>query len=165
MTALIRSWLLFFGVLLALPVMGAAVSAADAPMRLPVDAAILSVADSAGDIKARFSVEIARTDEERSRGLMHRTDLPADRAMLFVFQQQGQRSFWMHNTPLPLDIVYVDAAGAIISIAANTTPFSRAPIPSGLPARYVLEVHAGTADRLNIVVGDRLVHPAIAAGD
>ena len=134
---------------------------AQTPMRLPVDAALLTVTDTQGAVKARFSVEIARSPDERSRGLMHRADLPADRAMLFIFDDEGPRAFWMHNTPLPLDIVYADGEGAVVSIAADTTPFSRTSIPSGAPARYVLEVHAGTAARLGISVGDLLAHPAI----
>lgn len=153
MSGLLLAWLLALSSALA-----------DTPMRLPVDAAVLAVVDSQGVVKARFSVEIARDHEERSRGLMHRTDLPADRAMLFIFDDVGPRAFWMHNTPLPLDILYADGEGMIVSIAADTTPFSRTAIPSGAPARHVLEVHAGTAARLGIVIGDRLDHPAIGPG-
>lgn len=135
---------------------------ASSPMRLPVDPAPLAVIGSDDIAKARFSIEIARTGTEHSRGLMFRTDLPDDRGMLFVFPNERPRAFWMRNTPTPLDIVYADANGRIISIAANTVPFSTQPIPSDGPAQYVLELLAGTSQMLNIGVGDRLMHPAIA---
>lgn len=102
----------------------------------------------------RFTVEVAVTAPERSRGLMFREEMAADHGMLFIFEQEGDRYFWMKNTPLPLDIIYIDAAGGIVSIAADTTPFSEQTIPSEAPARYVLELNAGTAAQRGIKVGD-----------
>ena len=136
-------------------------AAAETPMRLPVDAVPLVVQGPDGTGKARFDVEVARTGEQHMRGLMHRTDLPIDRGMLFVFQAETPRSFWMQNTPTPLDIVFADAGGVIVRIAQGTVPFSTVPIRSGGPAQYVLEVHAGETGRLGIGAGDRLVHPQI----
>ncbi|MBO6639543.1 MAG: DUF192 domain-containing protein [Roseitalea sp.] len=139
-------------------------SPAAEPMRLPVDPARLEVVATDGTIRGRFDLEIARTGDEHMRGLMHRTDLPADRAMLFVFEAAGQRAFWMKDTPLPLDIVFADQSGAIVRIARHTVPFSTVPVRSGAPALYVLEIHAGTAGALGMRAGDRLVHPAIGSG-
>ncbi|WP_245412723.1 DUF192 domain-containing protein [Oceaniradius stylonematis] len=152
-------------VLAALMVLGASFAVlANEPMRLPVDPAQLSVLSAEGEVRARFDLEIARTGEQHMRGLMHRTDLPENRAMLFVFEVSGPRAFWMKDTPLPLDIVFAAADGTIVRVARDTVPFSTVPIRSGAPALYVLEVHAGTAETLGIEAGDRLVHPAIGGG-
>ena len=102
-------------------------------------------------------VEVADDREEQMRGLMYRTDLAADAGMLFLFDQEQPRSFWMKNTPLPLDIIYIAKDGRIVSIAEHTTPFSTAAIPSGAPAQNVLEVNAGYAQRNGVRVGDRVV--------
>jgi len=106
-----------------------------------------------------FQVEIADSEEERRRGLMRRTDLPADRGMLFQFPDVAERSFWMQNTPLPLDILYIGPDGRIVSIARNTTPFSEAPIPSYGAAKGVLEINGGLSDKLGIERGDLVRHP------
>jgi len=152
--------------LAVLMVLGASLAVlADEPMRLPVDPAPLSVVAADGEVRARFDLEIARTGDEHMRGLMYRTDLPGDRAMLFVFKAVGQRAFWMKDTPLPLDIVFAAENGTIVRIARNTVPFSTVPIRSGAPALYVLEIHAGTADAFGIAAGDRLAHPAIGDGE
>jgi uncharacterized membrane protein (UPF0127 family) len=107
----------------------------------------------------RFMVEVADTEEERTRGLMFRESLAADRGMLFKFPDERERSFWMRNTYIALDIVYIDATGSIVSIARDTVPFSEASIPSYGAAKGVLEVNAGTADRLGWQAGDRVEHP------
>ncbi len=82
-----------------------------------------------------FAVELAENDEERARGLMFRTELPEGRGMLFDFQREQDTSFWMKNTPLPLDIIFIRSDGTIRRIAANTTPYSLDSIPSGGPVR------------------------------
>ena len=89
------------------------------------------------------SVELALTQEEQARGLMWRNELPEMAGMLFVFRAETMRSFWMKNTPLPLDIIYISRDLRIVSIARNTKPFSTESIPSGGPAKYVLEVGGG----------------------
>jgi uncharacterized membrane protein (UPF0127 family) len=108
----------------------------------------------------RFAIEIADTPEERAQGLMFRETMAADAGMLFDygFDQQGV-AFWMKNTPLPLDMIFIRSDGTITQIAADTTPFSLEPVPSALPVRFVLEVNAGTAKRLGLKPGDRLRHP------
>jgi uncharacterized protein len=98
-------------------------------------------------------VEIADSPEERALGLMYRTSLEPDAGMLFLFPDESERSFWMKNTPLPLDIVFLSSAGVIVGIAERTTPFSLDPIPSGAPARRVLEVAAGFVAQHGLRVG------------
>ncbi|MBO6891442.1 MAG: DUF192 domain-containing protein [Roseibium sp.] len=102
----------------------------------------------------RFQVEVASNDIQRARGLMFREEMAEDHGMLFVFENEGERFFWMKNTPLPLDIIYISEAGRIVSIAAETVPFSENVIPSGHPARFVLELNAGLSEKLGITVGD-----------
>ncbi|MEP3665528.1 MAG: DUF192 domain-containing protein, partial [Roseibium sp.] len=88
-------------------------------------------------------------------------EMGPDTGMLFVFQSEDQRYFWMKNTPLPLDIIFIGADGAIVSIAAGTTPFSTDTIPSGKPARFVLELNAGRAAELGIKAGDTASSPSM----
>jgi uncharacterized membrane protein (UPF0127 family) len=106
-----------------------------------------------------FAVELAVTEEERARGLMFRKELPEGRGMLFDFQVEQETGFWMKNTYIPLDMIFIRADGRILRIAANTEPFSTKLIPSGGPVRAVLEVIGGTAEKLGIARGDRVAHP------
>jgi uncharacterized protein len=107
----------------------------------------------------RVSVEIADTNEKRALGLMYRQELPELHGMLFLFPRQELQSFWMKNTPLPLDIIFIDVSGTIVSIAANATPFSENPLSSGKAAQFVLEVNGGFCQRHGIAVGDRVQLP------
>jgi hypothetical protein len=106
----------------------------------------------------RFHVEIADNNAEREQGLMYRRSMPADHGMLFDFNPPQQVSFWMHNTLLPLDIIFIGEDGRILNIAANATPFSDDNIPSAGPVRGVLELNAGRAAALDILPGDRVRH-------
>jgi uncharacterized protein len=106
-----------------------------------------------------FTVELATNDAERERGLMFRKELPEGRGMLFDFKEERPVSFWMHNTYIPLDMVFIRGDGRILSIAENTKPLSDALIPSGGPVRAVLEVIGGTARKLGIAPGDRVSSP------
>jgi uncharacterized protein len=106
-----------------------------------------------------FWVEIADTEEERGRGLMFRDPLADDRGMLFQFPDMAERGFWMENTPSPLDIVYIDDQGRIVSIARHTTPFSRQVLPSYGAAKGVLEVRAGRTEEIGAEPGDVVRHP------
>ena len=110
----------------------------------------------------RFMVEIADDDAERQRGLMEREPLADDRGMLFEFPDVAERGFWMRNTPSPLDIIYIDPRGRIVSIAKNATPQSDAVIPSNGPASGVLELRAGRADEIGARPGDKVSHPFFA---
>jgi uncharacterized membrane protein (UPF0127 family) len=141
---------------------GASLAYAEEPMRLPVDAQPLTIVTRMGDV--RFDVEIADETSERSRGLMHRTDLPAGRGMLFVNEAERAISMWMANTPSPLDMLFIDEDGKVVGIAENTIPFSPAIISAPEPAQYVLELNAGIADKHGIEVGDIVRHRTIAAG-
>ncbi|MGZ8369771.1 MAG: DUF192 domain-containing protein [Caulobacteraceae bacterium] len=109
----------------------------------------------------RFQVEIADTDAERSRGLMFRTSLAPDRGMLFLFPGEDYLSFWMKNTYIPLDIIYISGSGRVVSIARRTKPFSTATIPSGAPAQYVLEIAGGRSDEIGLRIGAKVTHRAI----
>jgi uncharacterized protein len=107
----------------------------------------------------RYYVEIAADDATRTRGLMFRDELGEDRGMLFIFDEQAPRSFWMRNTRIPLDIIYLDRDLRVVSIAANTPPCRTRQCPSypsAGPAQYVLEINAGHAERLSLSRGDQL---------
>lgn len=111
-----------------------------------------------------FRVELADTAAEQAQGLMYRTDLKPDGGMLFApYPPEGggprEASFWMKNTPSPLDILFIRADGTIARIAENTVPFSEAPVPSGEPVAAVLEIPGGRAGELGIVEGDRVDWP------
>jgi len=103
-----------------------------------------------------FSVELATNDAERARGLMYRKSLPEGHGMLFDFQTDQPVQFWMRNTYIPLDMIFIQGNGRILRIAENTTPLSDALVPSGGPIRGVLEVIAGTARKFHIAAGDRV---------
>jgi len=103
-----------------------------------------------------FTVEWATNAQERERGLMFRESLAPDHGMVFDFMVEQDVSFWMRNTPLPLDMVFIHADGTVARIARNTVPFSETPLPSGARVRYVLEVIAGTSDRIGLIGGDKV---------
>jgi uncharacterized membrane protein (UPF0127 family) len=106
-----------------------------------------------------FGVEIADTREKQALGLMFRDSMPADQGMLFIFPNEAPRSFWMRNTRISLDIMYFDKDLKMVSISADTPPcrVSRCPsYPSDAPAKYVLELNAGTASELGVGAGDLL---------
>jgi len=103
-----------------------------------------------------FSVELATNDDERERGLMFRKELPEGHGMLFDFQTGQQVQFWMHNTYIPLDMIFIAADGRIVHVAENAKPMSDDLIPSVNPIRAVLEVIAGTVRKFGIAAGDRV---------
>ena len=103
-----------------------------------------------------FSAEVALTPEEQARGLMNRSSLPADAGMLFDFRCTEVRRFWMENTLIPLDMIFIDQNGKIIDIHENATPLSRNTITSSGPCRYVLEINGGICRGANICIGDQM---------
>ena len=109
----------------------------------------------------RFKVWIAADDASRQQGLMFVRRLPADRGMLFVFDQPQQAAFWMKDTYLSLDLVFIDPAGEVANIAANAKPESLDPIFSRGPVIAVLEVTAGTARRIQLATGDPVRLPTL----
>ena len=106
-----------------------------------------------------FTVEIADTEQARERGLMFRKELPPGRGMLFDFHREQQVGFWMKNTLIPLDMIFIDGRGRIVSIEQDAKPMSEDVIMSGGQVRAVLEVDGGTARRLGIAPGDRVYNP------
>jgi uncharacterized membrane protein (UPF0127 family) len=106
-----------------------------------------------------FSVEVVDDDAGRAKGLMFRRSLPEGTGMLFDFKTEQDVAFWMQNTYIPLDMIFIRADGRILRIAENTEPMSTKQIPSGGPVMAVLEVIAGTARKLGIAAGDRVAHP------
>ncbi len=110
---------------------------------------------------ARFNVTIADTPETRARGLMFVEEMPRNAGMFFVFPNERIRRFWMSNTLIPLDIIYFDAGGRWVSVAADAVPLDETSLPSEGPARYVLEVNAGLAERFGMGPGTEVRHPAI----
>ncbi len=129
------------------------------PMILPVDPDRLEI-ETANGTTHSFSIEVADTDFERSAGLMFRDDMDDDHGMLFVFETTRRLSFWMQNTPMPLDLVFIGEDGRIVSIRWGQ-PFSTASISPLTPGRFVLELKAGTAQKAGIAEGDTVRHPRI----
>jgi len=105
-----------------------------------------------------FTVEVAETEAQRRQGLQHRKGLAAGAGMLFDYKRVQPVAMWMKDTLIPLDMLFIDAAGRVVNVARDTVPLSRAAIPSAAPVRAVLEVNAGTARRLGIRPGDRVLH-------
>lgn len=105
-----------------------------------------------------IDIEIADTDITRELGLMHRKSMKIDRGMLFVFSDEARRSFWMKDTHIPLDIIFVNTNLTIIHIAYNCQPYSLKGIPSFEYAKYVVEVNAGFCREYSVSVGDEILY-------
>ena len=105
-----------------------------------------------------FAAHLADSPEARARGLMYVTRLEPDRGMLFDFEAAAVVTMWMKNTPLSLDMLFIDEHGVIVRVAARTRPFSTELISSGAAVRAVLEINGGLAGQLGIATGDRIVH-------
>jgi uncharacterized membrane protein (UPF0127 family) len=112
----------------------------------------------------RLQVEVARNDSQREIGLMFRRTMAPNHGMLFDFKKAQPVYFWMKNTYLPLDMLFIDAPGRVVAIAANATPFSETPIGPGVPVLGVLELNAGRAAQLGIKAGDVVRHRIFKAG-
>ncbi len=103
-----------------------------------------------------LAIEIAESDSSRQRGLMQRAGLPDGSGMLFLFALESERSFWMLNTPIALDLIFIDADSTVMRVARYIQPMSGESIPSNGPARFVLEVEAGYSDTIGLIEGDRV---------
>jgi len=147
MRALRLTTLLLFGLLVA-----------GGPAR-PASLQTLEIASKTG--VHVFSVEVVDNDADRAKGLMFRKELPEGKGMLFDFHSDQNVSFWMENTYIPLDMLFIRGDGRILSIAENTEPLSTRIIPSGGPVRLVLEVIAGTARKLGLAPGDKVASPLL----
>ncbi len=128
-----------------------------------MQAGVGTVVLETGSGKHSYSVEIADTAPKRTMGLMYRRTMPPDKGMLFIYEKPQPIFMWMKNTYIPLDMVFIAADGKVKHIAQHTEPFSEAPIGSGGEVLGVLELNAGTADKIGLKAGDRVVHPAFKA--
>jgi uncharacterized membrane protein (UPF0127 family) len=118
-----------------------------------------SLVIAAGGRDLKFEVELATNDAERARGLMYRKQLGPYEGMLFDFYQEMPVSFWMKNTLIPLDMVFIAADGTVKHVHANAVPLSTETVPSRFPVRAVLEINGGSAALLGIKPGDTVRHP------
>lgn len=114
----------------------------------------VSIVDPDGVERYAGQIEIADTDLEREQGLMYRDSLGRDQGMLFVFPEESVQAFWMRNTRISLDIVYIGSDYRIVSIARNARPYDETSLPSQGPAQYVLEINGGLCAELGIQPGD-----------
>src|SRR5262245_54410346 len=126
------------------------------PQALPQSSLVIDTANG----PAAFTVELAQTAREHQVGLMYRKEIAPDAGMLFDFHNNAQRFFWMKNTLIPLDMLFIDTTGHVATIAANAVPMSETVIPSRVPVRAVLEIAGGRAAQLGIAPGN-VVHHAI----
>ncbi|MCB1518733.1 MAG: DUF192 domain-containing protein [Hyphomicrobiaceae bacterium] len=112
-----------------------------------------------------FSVEIADTPEQQAQGLMFRQELAPDHGMLFDFHRERETAFWMRNTFIPLDMLFIASDGTIRSIHANARPQDDTAIPSGFPVQFVLEIPGGRAAEIGAVPGDKISHVRISKSE
>ena len=103
-----------------------------------------------------FNIEIAESDFDVQTGLMYRDAMAQNQGMLFIFNDEKERYFYMKNTKIPLDLIYVDSNKKIVSFQKNAQPFDESSLPSNVPAKYVLEINAGLTDQNAILVGDSI---------
>jgi len=125
-----------------------------------LDAQVLEIVSAAAT--HIFEIELADEPAQRQKGLMYRRQLAGNAGMLFDFKAEQPISMWMKNTYIPLDMLFISQSGEVLHIAEHTVPFSLDRIDSGAPARFVLEVAAGTAGRLGIKPGDTVRHRLMA---
>lgn len=116
----------------------------------------LTFTDSLGTLKAKIDLEIADNDYERQLGLMNRKEMKENEGMIFIFPKQDYQSFWMRNTLISLDMIFVNDQKKIVTIHKNTKTLSDQSYPSTAPSMYVVEVLAGFTDKHNIQVGDKI---------
>ena len=116
----------------------------------------LTIADSLNVNKVKIDLEIADTDYERQLGLMKRVSMEENQGMLFIFPNDAMQSFWMRNTLISLDMIFINANKQIVTIHKNTKVLSDQSYPSTAPAKYVLEVNSGFTDKYKVIVGDAI---------
>jgi uncharacterized membrane protein (UPF0127 family) len=122
----------------------------------------LTIETSGG--KRHFVVEEAKTPQQMAQGLMYRRAMPADAGMLFEYERAQPAAFWMKNTLIPLDMLFIGADGTVLDIHERAVPLSLDPIGTDKPVLAVLELNGGTVSRLGIKRGDRIDHPIFAKG-
>jgi len=122
---------------------------------------VLTLHTETGDY--RFNVEVVDTPESRAQGLMFRTELADDAGMLFDFKEEREVSFWMQNTLIPLDMIFVGADGVIDTIHVNARPQDPTSIPSEVPVQFVLEIPGGRSVEIGLKPGDTMEHDRVTA--
>ena len=120
-----------------------------------------TISIASGDKTHKFRVELALTHQQQMQGLMFRRNMAPDAGMLFVYRREAPIAMWMKNTYIPLDMLFISRDGKIVKIAERTVPLSEATISSGEAVIAVLELNAGTASRLGIGPGDRVLASAL----
>jgi uncharacterized membrane protein (UPF0127 family) len=120
-----------------------------------MDQTLLTISTAKG-AKHRFTVEVARTPEQQQHGLMDRQSMPADHGMIFPYEPAQAVAFWMKDTLIPLDIIFIAPGGRILRIEENVVPLSLDPVGSGEAIEAVLELNGGRAAELGIVAGDKV---------
>jgi hypothetical protein len=150
--------------LVLLPLIATAAAPGDAQqLDKAFDRSTLQIATDDSQLHT-FKIWIADNNERRARGLMFVTKLDADAGMLFIYDRPQSISMWMKNTKIPLDMLFVAANGRIMRVAEHTEPESLTTIESGSDVVGVVELNAGTAAKLHIKAGARVIHPAFVAG-
>jgi len=129
-------------------------SSAEVVEPLFINEGSLNFQSSEGDLLSTIGIEIADNDSERAEGLMHRHSMADSLGMLFIYSRPQPQSFWMKNTHISLDIIFVDDSFKIVTIQRDAVPHSRSSIPSTTDAQYIVEVVAGYCNRNNIQEGD-----------
>jgi uncharacterized membrane protein (UPF0127 family) len=114
------------------------------------------IIEAASGARHSFNVELALSPEQMAQGLMYRKQMAADAGMLFIYPAPTPTAFWMKNTYIPLDMLFIAADGHILNIAERTIPQTETPVPSAGPIKAVLELNGGTSQRLGIKPGDRV---------
>jgi uncharacterized membrane protein (UPF0127 family) len=140
----------------ALPLLLAAVASANAMGHDAPPAAPRVVVETTAGAHLSVNVEVARTDAERARGLMFRRSLAPDAGMIFLFDQSAEHGFWMQNTLIPLDMIFIDDDGRIVGIVERAAPLTTTLRTVGVPSRYVLEVNGGWSAAHGVASGDRV---------
>jgi len=116
----------------------------------------LIVFKASDSTKVSLNIEIADTDFDIQTGLMYRNSMENTQGMLFIFDEESERFFYMKNTKIPLDLIYINANRNIVSFQKDAKPFDESSLPSNAPAKYVLEINAGLVDTWSLSVGDRI---------
>lgn len=116
----------------------------------------LSFTDAKDSFITKINIEIADDDDKRTTGLMFRDKMEENQGMLFIFDSETPQAFWMKNTIIPLDIIFVNSKMQIVKIQKNAVPYSEKSLPSEKPAQYVVEVNGGYCDKLGVKEGDKI---------
>ena len=143
-------------VLVALVACGARKSADATPPKPQPQPQPRVVVETAAGARHAVEVELARTPAEQQQGLMHRQSLPPDAGMLFLFDREQDHAFWMENTLIPLDMIFIDDGGRVVGIVENAAPLTRTPRRVDGPSRFVLEVNGGWSKAHGVAKGDQV---------